>query len=66
MEPTTFLTVDDLAARYRVTETTIHNWRKRGAAPPSLRAGRQIRFPLEGILAWEQENREYSGAGARP
>lgn len=66
MEPTTptFLTVEELAARYRVTETTVHNWRKHGTAPPSFRAGRQIRFPLEGVLAWERENREPTTGGA--
>lgn len=48
------MSVEDLAARYQVSESTVHQWLYRGTAPRSLKIGRYRRFLVEDVLAWEE------------
>jgi predicted DNA-binding transcriptional regulator AlpA len=50
-----FLSVADLAARYQVSEPTVHQWLYKRTAPRSLKIGRYRRFRLSDVLAWEAE-----------
>ena len=48
-----FLTVPELAARWRISDRTVQRLIKRGALP-HLRIGRQVRLGLDDILAFER------------
>jgi excisionase family DNA binding protein len=47
------LTVQELAAFWRVSVRTIERRVQSGAAPPPLRLGGRILFRREDVLAWE-------------
>lgn len=49
-----FLSVENLASRYQVSEATVHQWLYKGTAPRSLKIGRYRRFRMEDVLAWEE------------
>lgn len=50
-----FLTCDELACRWSKSKKWIYNnWRSRGI--PVCHMGQQLRFPIEGIEAWEASN----------
>lgn len=51
-EPT-YLTVQDLAKRWRTTPQAIYNRRHRRQAPRGFRSGRDVLFPLADVLAFE-------------
>lgn len=59
-EADTLLSVDDLAARYGVSKSTVYQWnwarhrgRRPSAGPPLIRIGRHVRYRLSDVLAWE-------------
>ncbi|ALB03003.1 helix-turn-helix transcriptional regulator [Kocuria palustris] len=58
--PITHLTIKDLAARLGVSEQTIRHWRMRGYGPRSFtpRGSRLVRYRLEDVIAWENEQLE--------
>jgi predicted DNA-binding transcriptional regulator AlpA len=56
-----FLSVDELAARYKTDAHTIYNMRYRGDAPPAIKVGRALRFRLEDVEAWELARRDNGG-----
>jgi excisionase family DNA binding protein len=47
------LTTDEVSARYRVSRRTLYYWRSIGQAPPAIKVGRHLRWPQEGLQAWE-------------
>jgi hypothetical protein len=47
------LKVDDLAARWGTTVTNIYTLRSIGECPPAFKVGRQLRFRLTDVVAWE-------------
>jgi excisionase family DNA binding protein len=49
-----WLTKQQLAARYQVTQTTVDNWRARHGLP-WFAVGRVVRFRLRDVEAWERE-----------
>jgi predicted DNA-binding transcriptional regulator AlpA len=49
----TFLSVGELADRYGVKIDTVYFWNKKKTGPRYIRLGRQIRYPLSAVLAWE-------------
>ena len=49
-----FLTVRELASRYRVTQKTIGNLRRQGKIPAPLKIGRSARWLRSEIESWEQ------------
>lgn len=64
MEEREFLSVEQLAARWGTGATTIYNLRYRGAAPPAIRIGRELRFRLEDVERWERDRRDNGGRAA--
>jgi prophage regulatory protein len=51
-----FLTDSDLAARYGISRATVWRWTSAGRLPPPIRLGEATtRWPLEGVLQYEQK-----------
>lgn len=46
------LTPPEAAAFLQVHFRTLENWRADGSGPPFVRAGHQIRYPIDGLVAW--------------
>ena len=59
----TLLTVDELAAREKVTKSTVYKWHQRGQAPRRFRAGKRMLYRLSDIVEWE--NSRYVGGPNR-
>jgi hypothetical protein len=59
------LTTLQLAARWAMAEATLRNWRVLGMGPPFIRVGRNVRYRLSVILAWEAD-READSTTATP
>lgn len=60
MQPTAtddspYLTIDDLAERYRIPVQTVRYWRVRGNGPKAIRIGRFVRYHVDDVLAWERQ-----------
>lgn len=53
-----FLTVNELADRWRTTPHAVHCLRHRGDAPPATRIGRQLLFAQSDVEAYEKAKRE--------
>ena len=47
------LTSADLATRWAMAEATLRNWRVIGKGPRFIRVGRNVRYRLSDIIAWE-------------
>lgn len=58
---TTFLSVDELAARYGVSSATVHAWIYKQAGPRSYKIGRHRRFRYQDVLAWEESQADDYG-----
>ena len=48
------LTTAEVSARYRVSRRTLYHWRSIGQAPPAFKVGRHLRWPEDGLWAWER------------
>lgn len=53
-----YLTVEDLAARYKVSVGAVRDWRRLGTGPVVTKLGGLVRFALADVLAWERSRRE--------
>lgn len=51
-------TVPELAARLRIRENTLRQWRMKGEGPRAIKVGRLVRYRLEDVEAWENEHLE--------
>lgn len=53
-----FLTPDELSARWKgkPKPTTLANWRWQGIGPKAERIGKQVRYLLSEVEAWETKN----------
>jgi predicted DNA-binding transcriptional regulator AlpA len=58
------LTVTQLAERWSATPRVVYNLRYRGEAPPAIRVGRELRWRLEDVEAWEVARRDNGGSHA--
>lgn len=57
--PAHFLyTPHTLAERFGVPVATVYSWRSKGAGPRGFRVGKFVRYRLEDVEAWEQEQIE--------
>jgi predicted DNA-binding transcriptional regulator AlpA len=56
--PEEFLGTDELAERWDTSVRVIYGMRYRGEGPPALRIGRELRFRLSDVEAWELERLE--------
>lgn len=54
--PDQYLTVEEVAKRYRTSPSTVHGWLYKGTAPPSIRIGKRRLFALADLVAWEHEH----------
>ncbi len=50
----TFVSVEELAERYGLSNATVHAWIYRGSAPRSYKIGKYRRFKLSDVLIWEE------------
>jgi hypothetical protein len=52
------LTPGQLALRWRGTISlgTLANWRSLGKGPPFLKLGGRVRYPVDGLVAYEKQN----------
>ena len=55
---TTFLTEDEVAARYRgaVSPGTLRNWRSQRQGPPWVKVGKSALYPRRELEDWEARN----------
>lgn len=55
-----FLTIDEVAERYRTSVNTVRYWRHRGVGPKCAVYGRRVLYRESDLIAWEreQESRE--------
>lgn len=52
--PDIYLSISDLAERWKKSDWWVYtNHQKLGV--PHLKLGRELRFPLDGVLSWEQK-----------
>lgn len=49
---------DELASLLRIPLATIYRWRSRGDGPPGIRVGRHVRYRLEDVDRWLDEQRD--------
>jgi len=56
--PATYLSLEQLAERLGVRPRIVYGLRYRGEAPPAIKVGRQLRFRLEDVEAWELARRD--------
>jgi hypothetical protein len=54
MNERAFLTGKELAARWRLNNQTLANWRHAQKGPPYIRVGSRVLYPIEGIHAYEK------------
>lgn len=47
------LTIQDLAERVGVPESTVYQWNSRGGGPRFMKIGRHARYKLADVIAWE-------------
>lgn len=52
---TGLLSISELSEYLGVPESTIYYWRQNGTGPKGFRAGRYLRWRLEEVRAWEEE-----------
>ena len=53
--PRRLLTPNDLAIYFDLPLSTIYGWRSKGTGPRGFRVGKFVRYRLEDVEAWEQE-----------
>jgi predicted DNA-binding transcriptional regulator AlpA len=50
-----FLTVNELAAWFKVPVQTVYSWNSKGTGPKPLKFGRHVRYRRSEALRWSQE-----------
>lgn len=52
-----YLTPEQVCERFlnSVTTDTLSNWRVQKKGPPYTKVGRQVLYPIKGIIEWEQK-----------
>ncbi|MBP2192929.1 helix-turn-helix domain-containing protein [Nocardia goodfellowii] len=50
-----WLTTDEVSARLKIEKKTLAAWASEGKGPPFARMGRYRRYPMKGLLAWEEQ-----------
>lgn len=66
MPENTFLTPDELVARYKgnISVKTLANWRTKGGGPRYVKIGGKIMYALAAVLEWENA-RTYGSTAMR-
>lgn len=61
MSSENLLTVEDAAARLKISKHTLNRWRVTGEGPPFIKSGpRLVRYEQEAIDIWARERRRAS------
>lgn len=50
------LTAEELKARLGISSTIYYQLKKEGRLPPSIKLGKQVRYPVEAVEAWIKAN----------
>ncbi|MFJ9807112.1 helix-turn-helix domain-containing protein [Streptomyces sp. NPDC101158] len=50
--PDSFLTPEDIAAKFRVPLETVYQWRKKRTGPPGFRVGKHLRYDPIDVQAY--------------
>jgi excisionase family DNA binding protein len=58
------LTLNELADRLNVSAKVVYGLRYRNDAPPAIRVGRELRFRVADVEAWENARRDNGGPRA--
>jgi len=53
-------TMDEVAARYRLSIDTLRFWRQTGKGPKSWKPGRRVLYTEDALQEWEQAERAKS------
>ena len=53
-----FLTPKELAARWRLSEQTLSNWRFEKKGPEYIKIGSKVLYPLENVTLFEEKPAE--------
>lgn len=61
MSETMYLTIKELAQRWRLSKQTLANWRTGKKGPPFIRVGARILYPIEGVNAHEKISSAWLG-----
>ena len=58
MAESKFLTVDEVAERYRgeISVGTLRNWRAQRIGPPFIKVGKSVLYPVQGLDEWDKSN----------
>jgi hypothetical protein len=51
-----YLTTNEVAKRLNKDDSTLFNWREKNIGPAFLQVNKVIRYPIESVEKWEQEN----------
>jgi hypothetical protein len=54
-EHTAYLTLAEVADRYRTTERTVRHWRLCGHGPRGVRVGKRVLYPIAEIDRFDRE-----------
>lgn len=60
----TYLTIEEVAAEYRVPLSTLRYWRVRGEGPKSFKLGRRVVYLRRDLDAWVQAQYATATGGA--
>lgn len=55
-----FLTTKELAARWKLSNKTLNNWRGKRTGPSFVKVGKSVLYRLDDVLAYEEENLQVS------
>lgn len=53
-QPHLFLTLSEVADRYRVELRTVEGWRYRGIGPKAVKIGGRVLFPIHELMKFEE------------
>lgn len=58
MQQEKFLTVDEVAQRYRgeISIGTLRNWRAMRVGPAFVKIGKAVLYPVDELDAWDEKN----------
>jgi hypothetical protein len=57
-----YLTLPEVAERYRTTVAAVRYWRHIGYGPRAVKVGRRVLYPVAEIERFERETRALAGA----
>lgn len=61
--PPSMLTLQQLSERLQISRSTLYRHMHAGMLPPALRIGRQVRFRIADVEAWEHGLAESAAGG---